>query len=309
MGFEGDEVGPGPRENDGDSTHRQEAGSVLLDFQPYVENLKRELAGQDPVLISVLVALLVVILSMVLWKVVRGRKSSRRAVLLVGLCDSGKTLLFSRLLTGKFKLTQTSITDSTAVYRVKNDKTYRLNNVGASMQPCRSPLGILISESTSLTLIDLPGHESLRLQFLDRFKAAARAIVFVVDSSTFQREVKDVAELLYQLLTDSEVLKNSPPLLVACNKQDITMAKSAKLIQHQLEKELNTLRVTRTAAPSNLDSSNADGAAQLGKKGKDFDFSQLPMKVEFLECSCRDSKEEEGDANLSNLEKWLVKMS
>ncbi|XP_069474162.1 signal recognition particle receptor subunit beta isoform X2 [Ambystoma mexicanum] len=285
MGFEGDEVGPGPRENDGDSTHRQEAGSVLLDFQPYVENLKRELAGQDPVLISVLVALLVVILSMVLWKVVRGRKSSRRAVLLVGLCDSGKTLLFSRLLTGKFKLTQTSITDSTAVYRVKNDK------------------------STSLTLIDLPGHESLRLQFLDRFKAAARAIVFVVDSSTFQREVKDVAELLYQLLTDSEVLKNSPPLLVACNKQDITMAKSAKLIQHQLEKELNTLRVTRTAAPSNLDSSNADGAAQLGKKGKDFDFSQLPMKVEFLECSCRDSKEEEGDANLSNLEKWLVKMS
>lgn len=29
-------------------------------------------------------------------------------------------------------------------------------------------------QSTNVTLIDLPGHESLRLQFLERFKAAAR---------------------------------------------------------------------------------------------------------------------------------------
>lgn len=31
-----------------------------------------------------------------------------------------------------------------------------------------------VLQSTSVTLIDLPGHESLRLQFLERFKAAAR---------------------------------------------------------------------------------------------------------------------------------------
>ncbi|XP_006750988.2 signal recognition particle receptor subunit beta-like isoform X2 [Leptonychotes weddellii] len=92
--------------------------------------------------------------------------------------------------------------------------------------------------ATSLTLIDLPGHESLRLQFLERFKASARAVVFVVDSAAFQREVKDVAEFLYQVLIDSMSLKNTPSFLIACNKQDITMAKSAKLIQQQLEKEL-----------------------------------------------------------------------
>ncbi|NWX45023.1 SRPRB protein, partial [Steatornis caripensis] len=164
-------------------------------------------------------------------------------------------------------------------------------------------------QSANVTLIDLPGHESLRLQFLERFKAAARAIVFVVDSVAFQREVKDVAEFLYQVLVDGTVLKNAPALLIACNKQDVTMAKSAKLIQQQLEKELNTLRVTRSAAPTSLDGSATGGPSQLGKKGKDFDFSQLPMKVEFVECSARGSKGEEGDADFEGLEKWLAKIA
>lgn len=98
--------------------------------------------------------------------------------------------------------------------------------------------------------------------------------MFVVDSAIFQKEVRDVAEFLYILLTDTVVSRNAPALLVACNKQgtvkiiqlplvlhvhpapkvayllfgtvinrslyitDITMAKSAKLIQQQLEKEL-----------------------------------------------------------------------
>ncbi|XP_053164973.1 signal recognition particle receptor subunit beta, partial [Hemicordylus capensis] len=221
----------------------------------------------------------------VIWKLIQTRKSSRRAVLLVGLCDSGKTLLLVRLLTGNFQNTQTSITENSAPYRVKNDK------------------------NTNVTLIDLPGHESLRLQFLDRFKAAARAVVFVVDSVAFQREMKDVAEFLYQVLIDSMVLKNAPPLLIACNKQDVTMAKSSKLIQQQLEKELNTLRVTLSAAPSTLDSSNSGSGSQLGKKGKEFDFSQLPMKVEFVECSARGSKGEESSGDIEDLEKWLAKIA
>ncbi|XP_055426097.1 signal recognition particle receptor subunit beta [Bubalus kerabau] len=161
---------------------------------------------------------------------------------------------------------------------------------------------------TNLTLIDLPGHESLRLQFLERFKASARAIVFVVDSAAFQREVKDVAEFLYQVLLDSIGLKNTPSFLIACNKQDITMAKSAKLIQQQLEKEINTLRVTRSAAPSTLDSSST-APAQLGKKGKEFEFSQLPLKVEFLECSAKGGRGDAGSADIQDLEKWLAKIS
>ncbi|NXK35109.1 SRPRB protein, partial [Piprites chloris] len=250
-------------------------------LEPDLAALRRELSG--PAALSILIALVAVAVTFLIWRFVQGRRSSRKAVLLLGLCDAGKTLLFARLLSGRYRDTQTSITDSSATYRVRRDK------------------------STSVTLIDLPGHESLRLQFLERFKAAARAIVFVVDSVAFQREVKDVAEFLYQVLVDCTVLKNVPALLIACNKQDVTTAKSAKLIQQQLEKELNTLRVTCSAAPTSLDSSG--GSAQLGKKGKDFDFSQLPMKVEFMECSARGSKGEEGDADLEGLEKWLMKVA
>ncbi|XP_042521861.1 LOW QUALITY PROTEIN: signal recognition particle receptor subunit beta [Dipodomys spectabilis] len=253
-------------------------------FQPYLDSWRRELQRQDPTLLSAAAALLAVLLTLVFWKFVWSRKSSQRAVLLVGLCDAGKTLLFVRLLTGHYRDTQTSITDSSAMYKVNNNK------------------------GNSLTLIDLPGHESLRLQFLDRFKASARAIVFVVDSAAFQREVKDVAEFLYQVLLDSVGLKSAPSFLIACNKQDIAMAKSAKLIQQQLEKELNTLRVTRSAAPSTLDSSSS-APAQLGKKGKEFEFSQLPLKVEFLECSAKVGKGDPASADIRDLEKWLAKIA
>ncbi|XP_071216294.1 signal recognition particle receptor subunit beta-like isoform X3 [Salvelinus alpinus] len=253
-------------------------------FEPYLDALKKVLEDQDPIfMIGIIVSLAVVVITFVLLKYVLRRKTVQSAVLLVGLCDSGKTLLFSRLLSGKFKKTQTSITDNSAPYKAKNER------------------------GSSWLLIDLPGHDSLRPQYVEKFKSAARAMVFVVDSAIFQKEVRDVAEFLYFLLTDSVVSRNVPSLIVACNKQDITMAKSAKLIRQQLEKEMNTLRVTRSATLSAQDGS-AGATVHLGKKGKDFEFSQLPMKVEFLECSARGSKGEDGKADIASLEKSLAKL-
>uniref|UniRef100_A0A8C5MLB1 Signal recognition particle receptor subunit beta n=1 Tax=Leptobrachium leishanense TaxID=445787 RepID=A0A8C5MLB1_9ANUR len=269
----------------GDRTMADIQEAEGFQWLPAMDSLKQELQKQDPTVLSVVVALVVVLISLLLWKLLKRSQTSRRAVLLLGVSDSGKTLLLCRLLTGRYTMTQTSINAQTAAYRAKNDK------------------------GPSLTLVDIPGHESLRLYFLEQHKAAARGLLFVVDSSSFQREVKEVAEHLFQLLTDSTVLKNNPPILVACNKQDISMAKSAKLIQQQLEKELNTLRVTRSAAPSTLEGANTPTIHQLGKKGKDFDFSQLPMKVEFVECSAWDSKKEEGDANFSGVEDWLARLA
>ncbi|XP_031439673.1 signal recognition particle receptor subunit beta [Clupea harengus] len=249
-----------------------------------IKTLIEEMNYQDPAfLIGIFVSLAVVIITIVLLKYFLGSKTTRNAVLLVGLCDAGKTLLFSRLLLGRFKRTQTSIAENSAIYKAKNER------------------------GSSWTLVDLPGHESLRPQYVEKFKASARALVFVVDSALFQKEVRDVAEFLYSLLTDSVVAKNAPSLVVACNKQDIRMTKSAKLIQQQLEKELNTLRVTRSATLTSQDGS-VGGAVYLGKKGRDFEFSQLPMKVEFMECSARGHQGDEGDADIEALEKYLAKL-
>lgn len=43
----------------------------------------------------------------------------------------------------------------------------------------------------------------------------------MVDSAIFQKEVRDVAEFLYVLLTDAVIARNAPALLVACNKQGL----------------------------------------------------------------------------------------
>uniref|UniRef100_A0A4W4HQX7 Signal recognition particle receptor subunit beta n=3 Tax=Electrophorus TaxID=8004 RepID=A0A4W4HQX7_ELEEL len=255
-----------------------------LESEPVLDSLVKEILRQDPTyLIGIFVAIVVVLITIVFLKFFVGSQTARSAVLLVGLCDAGKTLLFSRLLTGRFTRTQTSVTVSTASYKTKNDR------------------------GTSWTLVDIPGHESLRPQFVEKFKASARAIVFVVDSAVFQKEVKDVAEFLYSLLTDNVVLTNTLPLVITCNKQDISMAKSAKLIQQQLEKELNTLRVTRAAALTSQDGSPGV-AVHLGKKGRDFEFSQVPLRVEFVECSAHGSKGEDSDADIEALEKVLARL-
>lgn len=65
--------------------------------------------------------------------------------------------------------------------------------------------------------------------------------------------------------------------------------------------------MTHSAALSAQDGS-VGGSVYLGKKGKDFKFSQLPMKVEFLECSARGSKGEEGEADIESLQKSLAKL-
>ncbi|XP_041062846.1 signal recognition particle receptor subunit beta-like [Carcharodon carcharias] len=149
-----------------------------------------------------------------------------------------------------------------------------------------------------LQLNDLPDHESLCLQYLEKHKGKAIAIVFVVDSVSLQKNVQDVAELLYMLLTVAMIVKNAPPCLIACNKQDMTMAKSAKLIQQQLEKELNTLKMIRSAAPKSLDGSGTGGVVPLGKKGK-----------VFVECGARGSKGGKSEADLGTVEVWLVKVA
>lgn len=46
----------------------------------------------------------------------------------------------------------------------------------------------------SLTLYDLPGHERIRYAAFEKVKKLARGVIFVVDSGTIQKDVRDVAE-------------------------------------------------------------------------------------------------------------------
>lgn len=99
---------------------------------------------------------------------IKKRSPKRTDLLLAGLCDSGKTFLYSLLLNGTEVETFTSLKENCGLTTLESSKTLRL--------------------------VDLPGHERLRLRLLDNYKNSTKGLVFVIDSSTVQKDIKDVAE-------------------------------------------------------------------------------------------------------------------
>lgn len=185
-----------------------------------------------------------------LWK---KRSQKRTDILLTGLCEAGKTVTFSQLLFNELRETFTSISE--------NSGSYAIDDTGKEVQ-----------------VIDIPGHERLRNRFVDQYKRTAKGIVYVVDSVNVQKDIRDVAEwvfkplvieretsarlamprgsmqfllrmdssFLYTLLADPAT--SSVPFLIACNKQDETLAKGSSVIRPLLEKELYVSNVRAMSA-------------------------------------------------------------
>lgn len=69
--------------------------------------------------------------------------------------------------------------------------------------------------------------------------------------------------------------------------------------------------MSRAAKLASLDGPRGKGQTSggfLGKKGKDFEFTDLPWSVDFVECSARGKGEEESSvADIEAIEDWLLK--
>jgi hypothetical protein len=70
--------------------------------------------------------------------------------------------------------------------------------------------------------------------------------------------------------------------MIACNKQDTTLAKGATIIERELAKEIGLLRETQSKTLAGSDGNVAVDHVFLGKAGKDFAFSDLKAKVSVL---------------------------
>eukprot|EP01137_Pigoraptor_chileana_P028948 Opistho-2@13465 len=206
------------------------------------------------------VAILVVIVALVAAKFLRGPK--RETVLLLGLCDAGKTALFYTRKSGKWVSTCTSMAENVA--SIPLDKTGRV-----------------------VPVVDLPGHERLRLKNIERYSRTVKAIVFLIDSVHFPAQRRQVAELLHDVLSERTINRARVPVIVACNKSDIQTAKSVDSIKADLEKEIDTLRMTQAAAVAGQDGSSS--VEFIGDKGKPFSFGQLRIALEFAQCSVKET--------------------
>ncbi|XP_017785184.1 PREDICTED: signal recognition particle receptor subunit beta [Nicrophorus vespilloides] len=232
---------------------------------------------------QVIIAILVVLLSLVFIAIYRRAKNARRGILLTGLCDTGKTLLYARLIHRKFVNTQTSIKEN---------------------------IGDYVVNGSYVRVIDIPGHERIRGKFFEDYKSQSRGIVYVIDSQTIQKDVRDAAEFLYNILVDPVVVANRPAVLVLCNKQDQPLVKSASAVKAMLEKEMNTLRVTKSKQLQSVDPNHANSIL-LGGGDLDepFTFDSMgKFKVDFAESHATNS----GDADrcsIDELQSWLAKIS
>jgi len=233
--------------------------------------------------LSVVFSVVIVLLTILFIAFLRGSSRKRNTVLLMGPCDAGKSLLFLRLVHKQFAMTCSSMKDNKGHFIAKiKDKI--------------------------LTLVDIPGHERLRGQYLDEYGSAALGIVFVVDSSTISRKtVADVAEFLYSILTDPVIFKNKPRVLIACNKQDHDMAKRQTAVKSMLETEINTVRKTRSGALESTSEDSFGDSVFLGREDRDFEFSHMGnFKVDFAEANQRtELSNDDEHCNLKEITDWL----
>jgi len=162
-------------------------------------------------------------------------------------------------------------------------------NVGAMTPPGKK----------AVDLLDLPGHERLRYNSLAKHKKNARGIIYVLDASTITKGIRDATEFLFRILSDPTLHSNRVPVLIACNKQDLTLAKGSSVIQRELAKEVGLLRETHSRSLQGTDGNSAVDHVFLGKAGKDFAFSDLPAKIEFCEISALQ------DENIDNVNAWI----
>ncbi|EEB12303.1 Signal recognition particle receptor subunit beta, putative [Pediculus humanus corporis] len=227
-----------------------------------------------------LFAIVALVIFLICFSIYKKSKVKKNGILLFGLCESGKTLIFARLVFNKFIQTHTSIKENLNFYS---------------------------TGKADFNIIDIPGHERLRNRYFEQFKTQVRALVFVIDSSTVQREIKDVAEYLYSCLIDSYIASCMPPLLILCNKQGEATAKGSTVIKMMLEKELNIVRTTKSNQLESIGKNMNNN--YLGKEGVDFEFSHLaPMKVDFAECSAL-INDDEKEYNIKELEQWIQKLT
>jgi len=221
--------------------------------------------------LAIAVAVIVGLLTLLLLYLYTRKRRLGRDVLICGTCDSGKTTLFSQLVSGKLVPTYTSMT--------------------------HNKMALPVESKASVELVDVPGHERVRGQVLDTFSPSARAIIFMVDSNTVSKQIRDVAECLHSILSQKIISKNSPPVLVICNKQDADLAKGSSAVQNLMEKEIEKVRMTRSNQLAGIE--GEDGVLFIGKEGKAFEFKDLPCEVQFEESSATDLE------TLAGVKKWI----
>jgi signal recognition particle receptor subunit beta len=229
-------------------------------------------SGDESSTLSILVGVLCVIgiAVLIFYYLIRKQSHKLQFVLLMGRTDAGKTMLFAKLTQDRNVLTVSSL----------------IKNVGWTKNLIPKEPG------REVQLIDIPGFERIRWDVFESSKSLCKGIVFILDSVTITKDSQECADILYRILVDPEVQRRKLAVLVVCNKQDEVAAKDMDVVTEILEKEINSIRITKYNPTTRKGNKNEF----LGKAEKNFTFSQLTgNKVTFTKSICNNPEHVESD--------------
>ncbi|EGT55506.1 hypothetical protein CAEBREN_01640 [Caenorhabditis brenneri] len=144
-------------------------------------------------------------------------------------------------------------------------------------------LFLVFKATTTKTFTSMVENKiTLRIKDKERETHSILRIVFVVDSAAFSKNARDVAELFYLVALENV---DKVPILIACHKQDLSLAKTEKVIRNSLEKEIGLINKSRAAALKGTDGSE-EKRATLTDTGVDFSWEDLKkQEVSFVTTS------------------------
>eukprot|EP01023_Acetabularia_acetabulum_P038361 TRINITY_DN3673_c0_g1_i1.p2 TRINITY_DN3673_c0_g1~~TRINITY_DN3673_c0_g1_i1.p2 ORF type:complete len:283 (-),score=29.42 TRINITY_DN3673_c0_g1_i1:159-956(-) len=221
--------------------------------------------GHQPTIVVAIIATLSLLIAVLFYFTLFG-KSKGKTVLIAGPCDAGKTALYFRLKFGELK-----------------------NGFVTSMQENKDTIPVPLNSKTAtqkmVQIIDTPGHPRLRYKF-GQFTSAGgvRGVIYMIDSLTFLHEIRATAEQLYDVLTDPVIYRSRTPVLICCNKADQeAKAYSVDFIRKKLEKELDSMRQTKT---NTLAAEKGGQSIYLGNPKEAFKFDTFNHnKIKFCSIS------------------------
>ena len=208
-----------------------------------------------PLINTILIIIITTIIFIILYKLFFGKnkKAKKNTIMIIGPSGSGKTTFFYYLISQK------------TIQTVISMQINKVQNFASK----------ILSDINTYDIIDIPGTGYFKEKIIEFLPFSIVILIFI--DSTQKNSIIQAAEYLYDLL-NSDKYSEDIKLFICCNKQDGGFPKSKKMIENELNKEIENL--IKIKQKNNLEEKEQIGTL-FQMKGK-FSFKMF-SNIAFLE--------------------------
>ena len=171
-----------------------------------------------PLINAVLIIIITTAILIIIYKLFldKNKKAKKNNIMIIGPSGSGKTTFFYYLLGHK------------NIQTVVSMQINKVKNFAAD----------LLSKINTYDITDIPGTGYFKEKIIDLLPTSIITLLFI--DSTQKNSIVQAAEYLYDIL-NSDKYSEEINMYICCNKQDAGFPKSKKMIENELNKEIENL--------------------------------------------------------------------